>query len=366
MEWLPRSYRNSTVSASACLSCFDDSEIDDDLLRHQVKAQHSSLIALIFSMAMAVFITFGAVVLTNERIFLVCGLGHLIAGLGRIHCIAQYRRAATDRDSRATTLAFDRHFTDWSTAHALLIGLTCFALEATQSDIDTLPLAIGCGAGFTAGYAACSSGRMGMLLRLVLATASPAAIGFATLPITYGGYYAFLLTALAVGSLFLGYSVNVRIIQLHRADQLNFTIARFDLLTGLMNRLAFAETLSKAISQWYERPSGRFALLAVDLDRFKHVNETLGHRAGDEVLVEAAARLRELIRPGDVLARLNGDEFAILAQGDEPDAAPPRSWPKTSSPPCRGRFPPASLCPWAAQASASRSFPITALASKIS
>ena len=87
-----------------------------------------------------------------------------------------------------------------------------------------------------------------------------------------------------------------------------------------MNRLAFTETLSRALSSWYERPAGRFALVTVDLDRFKHVNETLGHSAGDEVLVEAAARLSELMRPGDVLARLNGDEFAILAHGEPTDA----------------------------------------------
>ena len=302
------------------LSCFDDSEIDDALLRHQVQAQHSAQAAQIVSTLMGALVTLGALALTGERIFLVCGLGHVIAGLGRINCIAQYRNAAKDSDRRETTLAFDRHFTDWSTLHALLIGLTCFALEAIQSEVDTFPLAVGCSAGFTAAYAGCSSGRMGMLLRQVLATSLPAAIGMATLPIAYGGFYAFMLSALAVTSLVLGHSGNLKVIQLYRADQMNFSIARVDMLTGLMNRLAFTETLSRALSSWYERPTGRFALVTVDLDRFKHVNETLGHSAGDEVLVEAAARLSELMRPGDMLARLNGDEFAILAHGEPTDA----------------------------------------------
>jgi len=87
--------------------------------------------------------------------------------------------------------------------------------------------------------------------------------------------------------------------------------ARHDDLTGLPNRLFFKERLSSEIS--FARREGRtMALLFVDLDRFKSINDTLGHTAGDELLKEAAQRLRRCNRGSDTVARLGGDEFAII------------------------------------------------------
>lgn len=62
-----------------------------------------------------------------------------------------------------------------------------------------------------------------------------------------------------------------------------------------------------------EAPGGQLALLLLDLDRFKHVNDALGHAVGDRLLVEVTHRLTAAVRPGDVIARLGGDEFAIVA-----------------------------------------------------
>ncbi|MFC7533924.1 diguanylate cyclase domain-containing protein [Actinoplanes sp. GCM10030250] len=86
--------------------------------------------------------------------------------------------------------------------------------------------------------------------------------------------------------------------------------ANTDPLTGLANRALFNERLDAALA-------GRqgFALLVIDLDGFKPINDTWGHGAGDEVLTETARRLSAHTRPGDTLARLGGDEFALLATG---------------------------------------------------
>jgi diguanylate cyclase (GGDEF)-like protein len=84
--------------------------------------------------------------------------------------------------------------------------------------------------------------------------------------------------------------------------------ATTDDLTGLPNRRA----LYRAGRALTDQPGRRRALLVLDLDRFKDVNDSLGHHAGDKLLVEAAARLRGHVRAGDVLARLGGDEFAVL------------------------------------------------------
>jgi len=88
-------------------------------------------------------------------------------------------------------------------------------------------------------------------------------------------------------------------------------IAYIDALTHLPNRRLFHEDLLKAMSQ-AKRRGEQFALLLLDLDRFKQINDTLGHDAGDALLIEAAARFKAAIRESDSLARIGGDEFAML------------------------------------------------------
>ncbi len=88
--------------------------------------------------------------------------------------------------------------------------------------------------------------------------------------------------------------------------------ARLDGLTGLPNRVSFEKSLESTAAN---RLQGQMLFVVMlDLDRFKEVNDTLGHHAGDQLLIEAAERMRILLAPGDVLARLAGDEFAIVGQ----------------------------------------------------
>lgn len=91
-------------------------------------------------------------------------------------------------------------------------------------------------------------------------------------------------------------------------------MARHDPLTDLPNRLLLNERLEQALAH-AERHGGEIGILCLDLDRFKSVNDTLGHAGGDTVLVEVARRLRDLVRREDTVARLGGDEFAILQVG---------------------------------------------------
>jgi diguanylate cyclase (GGDEF)-like protein len=87
--------------------------------------------------------------------------------------------------------------------------------------------------------------------------------------------------------------------------------ALHDPLTGLGNRALFRDRLHQAIVAM-SRGEPRLALLALDLDRFKRVNDTLGHEAGDELLCQVAGRIISMLRPTDTLVRLGGDEFAII------------------------------------------------------
>lgn len=87
--------------------------------------------------------------------------------------------------------------------------------------------------------------------------------------------------------------------------------AQYDQLTGLPNRLLALDRLSQVLYR-ARQSSGVVALMFVDLDNFKNINDTLGHAAGDQLLVDAAARLRRCVRTSDTIARLGGDEFLIV------------------------------------------------------
>ena len=101
-------------------------------------------------------------------------------------------------------------------------------------------------------------------------------------------------------------------------DKIEF-LAFYDKLTELPNRILLQDRLSRAILRC-KRNGQRGAVLFLDLDRFKNINDSLGHEAGDHVLQEVAKRLRSCLRDSDTVARLGGDEFIILLEGfDHPD-----------------------------------------------
>jgi diguanylate cyclase (GGDEF)-like protein/PAS domain S-box-containing protein len=100
----------------------------------------------------------------------------------------------------------------------------------------------------------------------------------------------------------------------HVAESRLNHIAYHDDLTGLANRHSFHQRLDAAVERTRLDPGYRFAVLYLDLDRFKLVNDSLGHGAGNQLLREVAARLRASVRPADLVARLGGDEFAALVE----------------------------------------------------
>lgn len=95
-------------------------------------------------------------------------------------------------------------------------------------------------------------------------------------------------------------------------------LARFDALTGLVNRTSLHERLNEAISH-FNPDGGILALMFLDLDRFKEINDTMGHATGDEVLKTVAQRIQGCFRKEDIIARLGGDEYCVLLEG-LPDA----------------------------------------------
>jgi diguanylate cyclase (GGDEF)-like protein len=163
-----------------------------------------------------------------------------------------------------------------------------------------------------------STGRLVMLGLALVAT--PAATGVRVMLGLAGDGPLLLL-----GGLLLTTLVMIRVGRLARqhegAERWLRHQATHDGLTGLPNRAELTDRLAAALDR--ERAAGRPAvvLLFCDLNGFKQVNDQLGHEAGDQVLTAVAARIRAGLRTGDTLARYGGDEFLLLCEDDDPDAA---------------------------------------------
>ncbi len=107
-----------------------------------------------------------------------------------------------------------------------------------------------------------------------------------------------------------------------RAEEEIEHLAYHDALTGLPNRKCLQDHMELALAQ-ARRAGSRLAVLFLDLDRFKLVNDTMGHGVGDEVLRQVAVRLRGCVRAGDTVARVGGDEFVLLLANLEKEHVAP-------------------------------------------
>ena len=129
------------------------------------------------------------------------------------------------------------------------------------------------------------------------------------IPVSMVGY-PYVLEGRIAGAFFIFGDISER---KHYETQLTRQ-ALHDSLTGLPNRVLFMDRLTQAMARQKRRPDFRFAVLMIDLDSFKRVNDTQGHQAGDQLLVEVAKRLSGALRSMDTVARMGGDEFAVLLE----------------------------------------------------
>jgi diguanylate cyclase (GGDEF)-like protein len=111
--------------------------------------------------------------------------------------------------------------------------------------------------------------------------------------------------------------LQIEITERKRAEEQLSHDALHDWLTGLPNRMLFTDRLGQAIEYTQRRPDYPFSVLFLDLDQFKIINDSLGHKIGDELLIEVSKRLLKCLRSSDTVARLGGDEFVILLENTD-------------------------------------------------
>jgi diguanylate cyclase (GGDEF)-like protein len=120
-----------------------------------------------------------------------------------------------------------------------------------------------------------------------------------------------------VGAMVIGF--NELVDKLQQSESRMRYLAHHDALTSLPNRMAFQQSLAQSVAL-ADRQNASLALLFIDLDGFKKVNDTFGHDIGDQLLVQVATRLHDCVRASDMVGRLGGDEFVLLLT-DDPSAA---------------------------------------------
>jgi diguanylate cyclase (GGDEF)-like protein len=165
---------------------------------------------------------------------------------------------------------------------------------------------------------------------LTIATFHAAALGGMRFTVGYAAEWATTITfasyagLVALAAILVGVFENTRVEAQLRAEVASAALARLayhDALTGLTNRARFVEALGEALTRAHAADdAARVAVLLLDLDRFKEVNDSLGHGAGDAVLAQVATRLLSATRGCDTVARIGGDEFAVLLCGVREDA----------------------------------------------
>jgi diguanylate cyclase (GGDEF)-like protein len=134
------------------------------------------------------------------------------------------------------------------------------------------------------------------------------------LALTIGLIAAALLAVTLITEIFDAHLTSRTRLHTNRLEQVNVELnhqATHDALTGLPNRLLFIDRLKQALAQ-AERNAKHFAVMVMDLDRFKLINDSLGHAAGDQLLIEVARRLTTAVRKIDTVARVGGDEFLLI------------------------------------------------------
>jgi diguanylate cyclase (GGDEF)-like protein len=244
--------------------------------------------------------------------------GFLAIGIGRAVTLLLYRASRHDVGDSTSTALWERRALIGAWAFACLVGFTGAYSVIVHPDTKVELLINSCVMGYIAGISSRNASRPLISIGQVTLTAVPFMIALLARLDLVHGVLAVFIGVLLLSIIVICRAVFENIISRHAAFSRIELIARRDALTELWNRKALIELLEKQLND--PANSGEIiALILIDLDRFKDINDTFGHQTGDAVLKEVGERVKSVIDPGDEVARIGGDEFVAIVVGADED-----------------------------------------------
>jgi len=319
---------------TAIITWLDLSVPDQKFHYELVRALYSTPKSILIAVIAAALIMATVAGLSSDQAYDLFAVAFLIVGATRAATIALYQRARHDPNDSVSVKRWELRALVGAWAFAALVGgvgaYTVLAHPGSELEI----LISCCVMGYIAGISSRNASRPIISVGQITLTCIP----FTAALVARGDIVHLLLagfiSVLYLSTIVICRSVFDNIVSRQIAFRKIETIAQRDALTDLWNRAAFLELLERHIGA-IKGTRNIIALISIDLDRFKDINDTLGHPVGDMILKDVANRIRSVVRPGDEIARIGGDEFLVLlvtTDGAEAEAVAKRILAIFSSP----------------------------------
>jgi diguanylate cyclase (GGDEF)-like protein len=255
-----------------------------------------------------------AAILSGDAVYRILFAGFLLIGGARSFAAWRYTRVTHDPNDVADRNRWELFALAGAWSFSGLVGLSGAYSLAFHAGTDVEILIDCCVMGYIAGISSRNASRPLITIGQISCTCLPFTLG-----LMLRGDLVHLVLAAFVGILYIGTilvcrSVFENIVARHEAHRRVETLAQRDVLTGLWNRASFLSLLERELTAAINSRK-ELALIAIDLDRFKDINDTLGHPIGDAILKQVASRICSALKPGDEVSRVGGDEFLIMLTG---------------------------------------------------
>ncbi len=302
--------RVNTIVQSFLTRFVRPERLDAELQLALVRSLYRPIGQIIFSTLMSTVVSLYAYSMTSDRLYLLFATAFGTVGTLRFASLMAFRRFGADATSTPTLTVWEHVAMAGAFGFATIVGVTAGYASWTGIDLMSEFLIVASALSYAAGIPGRNVARKEIVMGQATFTCVPMFVGLAVRCDLPHEIMATIVGLSGILALSLASRLARTAIDGHRADKRLRHMARFDGLTGLLNRNGFLDAMGQTIVA--HAAGGRCALVAIDLDRFKEVNDSFGHPAGDRLLVNVGDRIRSRIRPGDFAARIAGDEFHVV------------------------------------------------------